>query len=84
MIILVINHKKKVLPMRYRERKCEFFAKRGMSLPGVSEIYMGKHHFADYFADGYSSQDNIQVFALLTIIRDQFSTRYPDVKKIIL
>lgn len=83
-IMLVMDHKKKVLPQRYREGQQEFFGKRGMSLLGVAEFYLGETHYADYVIDGYSTQDNVQVFAAITIIKEQISSKYPEVKELIL
>lgn len=53
-ILLVMDHKKKVLPQRYREGQQEFFGKNGMSLLGVAKVYLGNTHFSDYVINGYS------------------------------
>lgn len=82
--MLVIDHKKKVLPQRYREGQQEFFGKREMLLLGVAKFYLGDTHFSDYAIDGYSTQDNVQVFAAITLIREQIAVRYPDMEEIVL
>ena len=35
---MVLDHKQKVLQMRYREGQVEYFGKKGMSLLGMTEV----------------------------------------------
>ena len=69
-VLVVLDHKQKVLLMKYREGQVEYFGKKGMSIlvfmimshyPGNENVDQGglQYNFFDVVVKGYSGQDNI-------------------------
>lgn len=91
-ILIVIDHKQKILQQKYREAQVDYFGKKGMSLLGAMAVqYVEKddkegyeYHFLDFIFKGYSGQDNIQVASALDAIVKQVALRFPVVKEIII
>lgn len=91
-ILIVIDHKQKILPLKYREGQAEYFGKKGMSLLGAmivrwveTEDCKGyEYRFSDYVFKGYAGQDNTQVAAAIEVIVNQVHKTYPYVKQIVL
>lgn len=95
-ILIVIDHKQKVLPQKYREGQVEYYGKKGMSVLGSMEVRWKRattadkndegfvYKFTNYVLKGYAGQDNVQVSAVLeNMIRD-IGERYSAVKRIII
>lgn len=83
-IVLVCDHKKKILPLFFREGQNQFFGKTGYSLLGIMAIYQGKIHFYDIVVEGYSNQDATQVQGLVCILKEIVKKDYPSVVNIVL
>jgi len=91
-IMIVLDHKQKILGMKYREGQVDYFGKKGMSLLGSMVIESVndcdnialKYEFVDYVVKGYSGQDNVQVCAVLNQILKRVSKKKPQVKEICL
>lgn len=73
-LLIVLDHKQKILPMRYCEDQVDYYGKkemnmlRAMKVKWDSEtIAAGNPHngfqysFTDYVFKGYAGQDNVQV-----------------------
>lgn len=71
-VLMLPDHKQKVLQMRYREGQVEYYGKKGMSLLGMMEVRWKvdgddsgfEYSFVDYVVKGYTSQDHVQVAAV--------------------
>lgn len=96
-MLLVIDHKQKILPIKYREGQVEYYGKKCMSLLGTMEVtwlqiastddnsvQVFKYEFADYVFEGYIGQDNIQVAAAIQTIIDQIHVGKPQIKEVII
>lgn len=89
--LLVLDHKQKVLPTKYREGQVEYFGKQGMPLLGALEVsYVVKdgvsglvYRFIDIAIKGYNAQDHVQVAGLLQVMMEQISSKSPQVKEIV-
>lgn len=73
-VLVVVDHKQKVLGMKYRESQVEYFGKKGMSLLGSMEVRWVEnsdgtegftYSFVDYIIRGYAGQDHVQVCAVV-------------------
>lgn len=92
MALIVLDHKQKILPIKFREGQVEYFGKKGMSLLGsmiirfleTEELSGYEYQFSDYIFKGYSGQDNIQVAAAIEVIVDQTRRRFPEIKNIVI
>jgi hypothetical protein len=91
-VLLVIDHKQKVLPMRYREGMIEYFGKRGLSLLGgmlVRNVVNDDgvpgtvYEFYDCVVQNYSDQDNQQVMAVVEALIRAIKEKNPDVEDVI-
>ena len=68
-VLMIIDHKQKIEPMKYRESQIEYYGKKGMSFIGmimirwkIADDEMGyEYSFRDYVVKGYTSQDHVQV-----------------------
>ena len=68
-VLMIIDHKQKIEPMKYRESQIEYYGKKGMSFIGmimirwkIADDEMGyEYSFCDYVVKGYTSQDHVQV-----------------------
>lgn len=78
-LLIVLDHKQKVLPMKHRESQVEYYGKQGMSLLGAMHVRWiveddddgFQYTFTDYFIKGYSAQDNVQVCGCIqTMVRN--------------
>ena len=75
-ILIVLDHKQKILPMKYREGQIEYFGKKGMSLLGTMHVVYTeqngtkgyRYSFEDYIVSGYTGQGNVQVGAVVMCI----------------
>jgi hypothetical protein len=94
-MLIVIDHKQKVLPMRYREGQVEYFGKKGMSLLGTMIVQANTggnnddepavdYCFVDFVIKGYSAQDHVQVAATLRCILHRIAMVKPATKEITL
>ena len=93
---LWFDHKQKILPTVFREGQIEYFGKRGMSLLGFmliqgverkvkDEIVQGlTYNFYDVVVDKYSSQDNVQVLAILQAMIIQIKGDFPEITELTL
>ena len=74
-VILVIDHKQKIEPTKYREPQVEYYSKKGMSL--LEMIIMRwkisvneggcEYSFHDYVVKRYTSQNHIQIEAIIQV-----------------
>ena len=72
--VVFIDHKKKVMPQKYREGQVEYFGKKGMCVLGAMLISHAErdskwgfeYTFYDMIIKGYLDQDVLQVAAVLT------------------
>ena len=91
-VIVVLDHKQKIISMRNREGQIEYFGKKGMSFCGaniIRKVVKGgvvgyEHSYFDFIIDGYQDQDHIQVAAIIQIMLDEVKKKFPDVKRILL
>ena len=92
-ILVVMDHKQKVLSMKYREGQVEYYGKKGMSLLGsmIIECVIDddddvafRYTFVDYVIKGYSGQDNVQVAAVLNLMVSGITRNNPTIKEICL
>ena len=91
-VIVVLDHKQKIISMRNREGQIEYFGKKGMSFCGANIIrkvikkgVVGYEHFYfDFIIDGYQEQDHIQVAAIIQVMLDEVKKKFPDVKRVLL
>ena len=89
-IVVVIDHKQKILSEVYRESQAAYFSKKGMSLLGTMELHTTFNEtnlqieFCDFIIDGSSTQDAEQVQQLLVAIVHRIKNRYPMVKEILI
>jgi hypothetical protein len=93
-VLIIIDHKQKILGMKFREGQVEYFGKQGMSLLGammVQRIWIAdknnvvrpglrRIHF-DLIFDQYKSQDSRQVLGALQELFHYIKLKYPDIKK---
>ena len=82
--------------MRFREGQIEYFGKRGMSLlvfmlviRGMKDFHLEMkegitYYFYNVVVDKYSSQDSVQVLAILTAIISWIHTDFPEINKLML
>ena len=90
-IMVVMDHKQKILQMKYREGQVEYYGKSGMSMLGTMIISWTdddkqagfNFHFWDFILKGYTSQDNTQVAAVVQLIVKRVKECLPNVNKII-
>ena len=74
-VLMIINHKQKMEPMKYRESQIEYYGKKGMSLLGMMMIRWNiaddkigyEYSFHDYVVKGYISQDHVHVGAIIQL-----------------
>ena len=75
-VLVVLDHKQKVFPTKYREGQVEYFGKKGMYILGfvIVSHYLSnengdqgglQYEFIDVLFDGYSGLDNIQVASII-------------------
>ena len=92
-ILIILDHKQKVLPMKYREGQVEYFGKKGMSVLGVMIVVWTtkedgtcgfEYHFFDIVMKGHAGQDNVQVAAALELIVELVHERFPETEDIVL
>ena len=92
-ILLVVDHKQKILQMKYREGQIEYYGKKGMSFLGTMVVHwvvdkdnIGwyEYLFFDYVFKGYSGQDHIQVASALKVITQEVKKAIPLVDSIII
>lgn len=90
-ILLVVDHKQKVLPMKYREGQVEYYGKTGMSVLGAMQVrwvnnnestFGFEYKFYDFVVKGYSGQDNVQVCACIEQIVELIATKNADIREI--
>lgn len=91
-VLLVIDHKQKVMPKKANEGQVEYFGKKGMSLlgamlvmrnkrmneDGIEEIFL-EHFFLDCIIEYYSTQDILQVLSTLSIIIKFIKQKWPQI-----
>lgn len=88
-VLVVIDHKQKVLQMKYREGQLEYYGKKGMSVLGEMLVYWSHdksgyiHRFEDYVLKGYSAQDNVQVSSVIQQIVSDIHYNYPWLQEIV-
>jgi hypothetical protein len=88
--LLVIDHKQKVLQMKYREGQVEYYGKKGMSVLGVMIVHWSTekcgfvYRFENFVFKGYTGQDNVQVAAALQQIVTEVNHIYPGMQEIVL
>ena len=86
--LIVIDHKQKILQMKYREGQVEYYGKKGMSLLGSMIVTWSTekegfaYHFENYVYKGYAGQDNVQVAATMQQIVKQMKANFPEKKNI--
>ena len=88
-VLVVMDHKQKVLPMKFHEGQVEYFGKKGMSLLGfmiVSNYSEGdesdsgyQYEFIDVVVEGYSGQDHVQVASIIAHVLDIIKMKHPGV-----
>eukprot|EP00957_Ditylum_brightwellii_P007135 542022-Ditylum_brightwellii.AAC.1 len=71
-VLMVIDHKQKVLQIKYREGQVEYYGEKGLSVLGAMIVTWKtngfKYTFIDCVFKGYTGQDNIQVAAALEVL----------------
>ena len=85
------------LPQRAKEGQAEYFGKRGMSLLGFmlvrrvaklnkdnEEVVGLEYSYYDVVVDGYSSQDHIQVTAIIESVVERIHADHPEITSIML
>lgn len=85
-VLIVMDHKQKILPQKYREGQVEYFGKKGMSLLGFMIVrgYIDgeesgyEYNFIDVVVEGYAGQNNTQVAAIIKVVKDYINTNFPD------
>jgi len=86
-VLVTIDHKQKVLQIEYREAQTAYFGKKGFSVCGSMYTFKDGDkvtiQFRDYVMEGYASQDNIQVAAMIEEILKDLGSRFPDLKEVI-
>jgi hypothetical protein len=96
-VLIIIDHKQKILGMKYREGQVEYFGKQGMSLLGAmmaQRVRMAdkngavrpglrRIHF-DLIFDQCKSQDSRQVLGALQELFRYIKDKYPEIKKVYL
>jgi hypothetical protein len=89
--LIVMDHKQKVLGMKYREGQVEYFGKKGMSLLGTMQVRWVvdingdggfQYAFVDYVVKGYSGQDHIQVCAVIQQMVQLIQEKQPETKEV--
>jgi len=91
-VMIVLDHKQKILNMRYREGQVDYFGKKGMSLLGTMIIegvtnvpnVTWSYKFVDYIVKGYTGEDVLQVCSVITEILRRVSEHMPDITDICL
>lgn len=90
-MLLMIDRKQKVLPMKHREDQVEYYGKTGMSILGAMEVqwiqrdndpWRFQYSFVDYVIKGYSAQDNVQVCACVAKMVEVLTERHCKLKQI--
>ncbi len=82
--VIIMDHKKKVLPMRYREGQVHFFGKRGFSLLGILVSFRDQSKFYDVVVQGFSTQNAFQVQSIVQYVRKLIKSDFPLVSRIII
>ena len=87
-VLMVIDHKQKVLQMKYREGQVEYYGKKGMSVLGAMIVTWKTKGFEYKFIDcvfkGYTGQDNIQMAAALELLIGIVQEQDTNIKEIII
>ena len=91
-IIIVLDHKQKILPMKYREGQVEYYGKKGMSLLGAmliegvlhEDLCVLKYSFEDYVIQLYSDQDHVQVASIVNLILERINEFRPNIREVCL
>src|SRR5688572_11376737 len=92
LLLIVIDHKQKVLQMQHREGQVEYYGKKGMSVLGsmmtswmINEKGVGgyQYQFKDYILKGYTGQDNLQVAAVIEKILNHVKLECPHIDQVI-
>lgn len=90
-MLIVLDHKQKVLPMKRCEGQVKYYGKAGMSLLGAMHVQWiekdagdegFQYNFSDVAIKGYSAQDNLLVCALLQTIVRYIAEKYPFVNEL--
>ena len=82
-VLVVFDHKEKVLPLRYRKGQIQYFGKRGFSLLGLMACFRSEKIFYVIVIRGYSTQDSLQI-RVLRIVQDIMWNDFPLAFSIIL
>lgn len=93
MVFIVIDHKQKILQMKYREGQVEYNGKKGMTMLRTmviqwimnnQEAGAFEYCFVNYIFKGYSGQDNVQVASAIQEIRQWIGQTYDNVRDIVI
>jgi hypothetical protein len=90
MIVVVIDHKQKILPSYNREGQSEYFSKKGMSLLGAMFLHRRDESnllqvtFNDFICRSDATQDSNQVHNILQLLPSLIRKKFPLVKEIIM
>ena len=88
-VLIVMDHKQKILQMKYREGQVEYYGKKGMSMLGTMIVQWSSekkgfvYRFENYAFKGYAGQDNVQVAAAIQQTVKEVETNYPEIREII-
>ena len=88
-VLIVMDHKQKILQMKYREGQVEYYGKKGMSMLGTMIVQWSSekkgfvYRFENYAFKGYAGQDNVQVAAAIQQTVKEVKTNYPEIREII-
>ena len=86
-VLIVMDNKQKVFPMKFRKEKFEYFSKKRISFlrfmivshyPGNEIIYHGgfQYKFFDLIIKGYTRQDNVQVELILHHVIEHIKAKH--------
>jgi len=95
-MLIVMDHKQKVLPMKYRKGQVEYFGKKGMSLLGLmlvqaippaddadlADAPQFSYFFINCVVKGYAGQDHIQVAGVLQCLVRYLQRVHPNTRQV--
>ncbi len=82
--LIVFDHKKKVLPLYYKEGQSQYFGKRGFSLLGLMVCFRQQTRFYDIDIKCHAVQDALQIQGILTLVQPIVHSDLPLVVNIVL
>ena len=77
MALFVLDDKKKVLLLYFRERQVRSFRERGTCVLGAMVFFRCNVKFYDFVIKGHSNQNSTQILGILKVLQQTITDDYP-------